>query len=116
MAVRLIAPPGVSDLKNFRSRESFDQAIEAQLKLVGSVTVDVANIAAGAIGSLTVAVSGAMADRGQTVQVGVPSTFNTGLVPWGYVSANGVVTVVLFNGTAGAINPASATYTVRVMP
>ena len=87
MAVRLIAPPGVSDAKNFRTREAFDQAIEAQLKMVGSVTVDVPNIAAGAMVSFTVSVSGAMADRGQTVQVGVPSTFNTGLVPWGYVSA-----------------------------
>ena len=116
MAVRLIAPPGVSDLKNFRARESFDQAVEAQLKLVGSVTVDVANIAAGATATFTVPVSGAMADRGQTVQVGVPSTFNTGLIPWGYVSDDSVVTVVLFNGTAGGINPASAVYTVRVMP
>ena len=116
MAVRLIAPPGVSDIKNFRTRESFDQAIEAQLKLVGSVMVDVANIAAGAVGSFTVSVSGAMMDKGQTVQVGLPSTFNTGLVPWGYVSADGVVTVVFYNGTAGGINPASATYTVRVMP
>ena len=116
MAVRLIAPPGVSDVNNFRTREAFDQAIEAQLKLVGSVTVDVGSIAAGARGSFTVAVNGAMASRGQTVQVGVPSTFNTGLVPWGYVSADGVVTVILYNSTAGAIDPASAAYFVRVMP
>lgn len=116
MAVRLIAPPGVSDNKNFRARESFDQAIEAQLKLVGSTTVDVANIASGASGSFTVAVTGAKAGKGQTVQIGLPATFNTGLVPWGYVSADGVVTVILFNGSAGAINPPSADYAVRVMP
>ena len=116
MAVRLIAPPGVSDLKNFRAREAFDQAIEAQLKLVGSVTVDVANIAAGATGSFTVPVTGAMAGKGQTVQVGLPPGFNTGLVPWGYVSADGIVTVIFFNSTGGGIDQPSAVYSVRVMP
>ena len=116
MAVRLVAPPGVSDIKNFRARESFDQAIEAQLKLVGTVTVNVGNIAAGATGSFTVPVGGAMAGKGHTVQVGVSATFNPGLIPWGYVSANGVVTVIVFNSTAGAIDPPNDTYFVRVMP
>lgn len=67
MALRLVAPPGVSDNKNFRAREAYDQAIEGQLKLVGSVTVDVASIAAGAIGTFTISVVGARADMGMTV-------------------------------------------------
>jgi hypothetical protein len=116
MAQRLTAPPGLSDNKNFRAREAFDQAIEAHGKLVGSTTVDVGSIAAGAIGTVTIPVPGARADRGMTVVVGVPSAFNTGLVPWGYVSADDVVTVVLFNGTVGAINPPSAVYHAWVRP
>lgn len=116
MAIRLVAPPGVSDLKNFRARESFDQAIEAQLKLVGSVIVDVGSIAAQGKATFPVTVMGARADQGQTVQVGVPSTFNTGLVPWGLVSADDVITVVLANPTTGAIDPPTASYSVRVMP
>ena len=116
MAVRLVAPPGVSDSKNFRAREAFDQAVEAQGKLVGSVTVDVGSIAAQGKATFTITVSGAKADQGQTVQVGVPSTFNTGLVPWGFVSADNVVTVVLANPTTGAIDPPNSSYEVRVVP
>jgi hypothetical protein len=115
MAVPLIAPPGVSDLKNFRALESWHQAVHAMLKLTGSRTIDVGSIAAGATGSLTVPVTGARADAGQTVQVGLPSTVNTGLVPWGTITADDVVTVYLYNRTGSPIDPASATYYVRVM-
>jgi hypothetical protein len=116
MAVPLIAPPGVSDLKNFRALESWHQAVQAMLKLTGSRTIDVGSIAAGATGSFTVTVTGARADVGQTVQVGLPSTVDTGLVPWGTITADDVVTVYLYNRTGSPIDPASATYYVRVMP
>jgi hypothetical protein len=116
MAVPLIVPPGVSDLKNFRALESWHQAVQAMLKLTGSRTIDVGSIASGATGSLTVTVTGARADVGQTVQVGLPSTVNTGLVPWGTITADDVVTVYLYNRTGSPIDPASATYHVRVMP
>jgi hypothetical protein len=116
MAIRLIAPPGVSDLKNPRARESFDMALEAAGKLVGSTTVDVGSIAAGGIGTIVLAVPGVRADRGQFVGVGLPSAINTGLVPWGNVTADDVVTIYLFNSTGGAINPASAEYAVWVRP
>ena len=115
MAVPLIAPPGVSDLKNFRALESWHQAVHAMLKLTGSRTIDVGSIAAGATGSLTVTVTGARADAGQTVQVGLPSAIDTGLVPWGTITADDVVTVYLYNRTGSPIDPASATYYVRVM-
>jgi len=116
MAQRLIAPPGISDLKNFRAREAFDQAIEAHGKLVGSTTVDVASIAAGAIGTVTIPVVGVRADRGQTVAVGLPSTISTGLVPWGNVTADDTVTLYLYNRTGVAIDPGSATYWCWVRP
>lgn len=116
MTIRLIAPPGVSDKSNFRSREAFDQAIEALLKLVGETTTDVGSLAAGGTANFTVSVPGARADRGMTVQVGVPSTWPTGLLFYGYVSADDVVTVVLYNGTAAPIDPVSTIYSVRVMP
>lgn len=116
MAIRLTAPPGVSDLKNFRAREAFDQALESMLKLVGSRTIDVGSLAAGGVTSFTVAVPDARADRGMTVQVGLPSAWTIGMVPYGFVSADGVVTIVIHNSTVGAIDLPSLDYAVRVMP
>jgi hypothetical protein len=108
--------PGVSEDKTFRAREAFDNDVEAILRLAAQTTVNVGSISAGAVGTFTVLVAGARADKGMTVQVGVPSNFNTGLTPWGYVSADDEVTVVLRNTTGGAIDPSEATYAVRVMP
>jgi hypothetical protein len=116
MAKALRRPPSVAEADQFRAREYFDKALYDLLSLVGTTTVDVGSIAAGGIGTFTVSVDGAKANAGQGVVVGVPSAFNTGLVPWGYVSADGVVTVVLYNRTGSAIDPASASYSVRVMP
>lgn len=116
MATPLIPPPGVSDLKNFRALESWHQAVYAMLKMTGSRTLDVGSIAAGATGSFTVTVTGARANVGQTVQIGLPSTVDTGLVPWGNITGDDVVTVYLYNRTGSPIDPASATYYVRVMP
>lgn len=115
MAVPLPAPPGVADLKNFRALESWHQAVQAMLRLTGSRTLDVGSIAAGATGSFTVTVTGARANVGQTVQVGLPSAVDTGLVPWGTITADDVVTVYLYNRTGSPIDPPSSTYYVRVM-
>lgn len=116
MAKPLRSSPSVKERDDPRANEYFNNAIAHFMGMVGTVTVDVGNIVAGGIGTFTVSVPGARPDKQQTVQVAVPSTFNTGLVPWGYVSAAGVVTGVLYNRTALAIDPPSATYGVRVMP
>ena len=116
MAKRLRRAPAVSERNDFRARELFDLEIEEQLKLVGTRTIDVPSIASGAIETFTITVSGCKADQGQTVQVGLPSGFNTNLTPYGFVSADDTVTVALQNWTGGAIDPGSATYTARVMP
>ena len=76
MAARLVAPPGIADLKNFRAREAFDQDLERHGKFVGSTTVDVGSIAAGAIGTVTITVTGARADMGQTVRYMNPAQFS----------------------------------------
>ncbi len=116
MAKPFRRPPGPSEDKVFRSQEAFFQDVYLMLSMVGSVEENVGNITAGAVATFTVEVPGARPDTGMTVQVGVPSNFNTGLIPCGYVSDTDEVTVVLHNTTAGAIDPALATYTVRVMP
>lgn len=116
MARAIRKPPSVSDVNDFRARESFDGELEQFLRLVGSSTVDVPAVSAGGIQTFDVTVPGCRANVGQTVQIGLPSAFSTSLVPWGFVSADNTVTVVLFNPTGGSINPASATYSVRVMP
>ena len=109
-------PPSVSELKDFRALEAFHQSLESQLKMVGSRTIDVASIAAGATATLTVTVLGARPNVGQTVQAGVSTTLSTNLVVWGIVTAIDTVTVYLYNRTGGAIDPGSETYHCRVMP
>lgn len=109
-------PPSVSEQKDFRALESFHQSLEAQLKLVGSTTVDLASLAAGATDTVTVTVQGARPNVGQTVQVGVSTTLNTDLLLWGIVTANDTVTVYRYNRTGSAIDSGSETYHVRVMP
>lgn len=116
MAKPLRKPPSVSEANDFRAREAFDNDLHAHLRMAASATVDVPSIAAGGIQTFTVTVHGARPNQGQTVQVGMPSGFNTGLVPYGYVSANETVTVVLYNRTGGAIDPPSGIYGVRVQP
>lgn len=116
MAKPLRSSPSVKEREDPRANEYFNNAIANCLGMVGKTTVDVGNIVAGGIGTFTVTVPDARPDQQHTVQVGVPSTFNTGLVPWGYVSANNTVTVVLYNRTGAGIDPPSATYGVRVMP
>ena len=116
MAIPLQRPPGPSDSKNPRAGEYFLAKVHDMLKLVGTRTLDVPSISAGGVQTFTITVDGCRADRNQTVEIGLPSTFNTNLVPWAYVSADNTVTVVIRNPTGGPIDPGSATYGVRVTP
>lgn len=111
-------PPGPAESKDPRAREYFDASLVEQLgpKNLGRRTLDVGSIGAGDKQTFTIAVPAARADEAQTVVVGVPSAFNQNVIPWAFVSADEVVTVVLWNPTAGSIDPAAATYTVRVFP
>jgi len=85
---------------------------QAGMFLQASATLDFPSIAAGAEAELTVAVTGAAA--GAAVFVGAPAAIEAGL-SWGaYVSAADTVTIRVRNDTAAAIDPASATWTVRV--
>jgi len=90
--------------------------IYRMFNLVGATTDTPGLIAAGAIGTLTVTVTGCLADKNQTVHVGAPAAVPAGLTWSGYVSANDTVTIRLHNVTASPITPASLTWTVRVFP
>ncbi|GHE47354.1 hypothetical protein GCM10017673_56500 [Streptosporangium violaceochromogenes] len=83
-----------------------------QVRLTATATLDFASIAAGAVGTLTVTVTGAA--TGDFVVVAPPGNLNVGLVAFGFVSAADTVTIRLLNGTAGAIDPASASWKVTV--
>jgi hypothetical protein len=74
----------------------------------GTNTVDVASIAAGAIGTLTVTVTGA--STGDDVDLGPPAAIEAGLTWCGFVSAANTVTVRIHNTTGAPIDPASATW------
>ncbi len=118
MAKGLRQPPGTADRKDPRAREYFDADLLGLLgaKCLGIRTLDVPSIAAGGKQTFTMTVAAARANQNQTVVVGLPSAVSQDLLPWAFVSDDEEVTVVLRNPTGGAIDPPSATYTVRVFP
>lgn len=85
-----------------------------QKMLTATATLDFASIAAGAVGTLTATVTGAA--TGDFVIVAPPGNLNAGLVVSGFVSAANTVTIRIINGTAGAIDPASSTWGIAVIP
>lgn len=116
MAQKVRQPPGTSEKDNFRSLEAFYSSVEALLKLVGDVTFTVGTVTPSGISTVTVPVPGARPDVGMTVQVGLPSGMDLGIVPWGMVTANDTVVLVLYNRTGSPIVLPEYTYYVRVMP
>lgn len=77
-------------------------------------TLNFANILAGAIGTMTITVTGAVV--GDTVALGPPDTIEAGLMWSGFVSATDTVTIRLHNTTGGAINPAAADWKASIIP
>ena len=108
-------PPSASEIRDFRSKEQFDEDTYRLLSLVADVTVDMASISAGAIGTFTVTVNGALAGKQHAVMLAPPSTIEAGLVWCGVVSADDTVTVRVHNTTGSPINPASGVWGCRVL-
>ena len=80
--------------------------------LTGSNTLDFASIASLGQADLTITVTGATIE--DEVALGLPAAPTSGIIFNAFVSATNTVTVRAHNYTAGAIDPASATYSVRV--
>jgi hypothetical protein len=76
--------------------------------LRASAVVDIASI--GAVTTVTNTVSCPGAKVGDKVVLGLPATVDAGVVFDARVSAADTITLRALNITAGAINPASATY------
>lgn len=117
MAKAIRQPPGPADNKDPRAFEAFFQDLYDQHKMVGTLTYDISSLSAGTQTSFMIAVNGARPDKQQTVEVGLPSNWNTSLVvSSAFVSADDIVTIVIRNPTAGTIDMGEATYGVRVRP
>lgn len=84
----------------------------SQVMLTATATLDFASIAAGAVGTLTATVTGAA--TGDFAVAAPPGNLTAGLVFCAFVSAANTVTIRIVNGTAGAIDPASATWGITV--
>lgn len=85
--------------------------IELSRMLRGTATLDFPSVAAGGTQTLTITVTGAVVGDGCVL--GLPSSGGlAGLVFKAHVSAADTVTVTAINGTAGALDPASAGYAV----
>ena len=109
-------PPGAGEVHDFRARERFDQDTYDTLRFVGSTTVDMGSISAGAVTTFTITVTGALADEAFAVCLAPPSTIESGLVWCGFVSADNTVTVRVHNTTGSPINPASGVWGCRLFP
>lgn len=82
-------------------------------RLTATAALDFASINAAASEDLTIAVTGAAV--GDSVSLGLPAAPTAGIVFQAFVSAANTVTVRATNITAGAVNPASATYRATVI-
>lgn len=80
--------------------------------LEASAALNFGSTLAGAVTDLTIALTGAVI--GQAVQLGIPVSTVGIYTAW--VSAADVVTVRFNNTTAGVVDPASGTFTVKIVP
>lgn len=85
---------------------------DAFLGVVGpfQVTADIPSAAAGA--NSTVAVTGTALAVGDIVISVQPTTLVAGVTYDANVTANGTVSLVMHNGSGGAVDPASQVYTI----
>src|SRR5690348_14212847 len=97
MARPVRTSPNVKERDDPRAQEYWQNNVSLHLRLVGTRTYDVPIMVAGGVQTFTVSVEGVRPNMQQTVQIGVPSNWNIGVVPYGYISANDTVTVVLRN-------------------
>lgn len=87
--------------------------VSAVAPLTATATLDFPSTASGAVSALTVTVTGAA--TGDKVALGAPSTLETGLIAFGFVSAANTVTVRLANLSGSTVDPASASWKVAVL-
>ena len=88
------------------------RALGFSVASMAAVVIDFPSIAAASSSTSSETVTGARAGAAVTVTTDAAPT--TGIVFDGYVSANDTVVVRATNITAGAIDPASATYNIVV--
>jgi len=86
--------------------------VGAVAPLTATATLDFASATTGAVVEQTVTVTGAAV--GDKVVLGAPSTLETGLIAFGFVSATNTVKIRLLNATAGTVDAASASWKVAV--
>ena len=83
------------------------------LGMTQSATIDAGSIASHATYTTTITVTGAQV--GNTVHTARPLSLQVGLFMFAHVSALNTVTLAIYNSTAGALTPPSATWNIRVM-
>jgi hypothetical protein len=81
--------------------------------LTATATLNFASIAAAASADLTITVTGAVV--GASVHLGLPASPAAGIIFQGFVSATNTVTIRATNISAGAVDPASASYRATVL-
>ncbi|CAB4182632.1 SGNH_hydrolase domain containing protein [uncultured Caudovirales phage] len=105
--------PNDSGHETIRRAFRGESIVGAPWYLSNTATLNFPSIAAtGGTQDLTVTVTGATV--GDSVQIGLPAAPSAGVTFNAWVSATDTVTIRATNATAGAIDPASATYRVTV--
>lgn len=105
-----LTPPAITD----SSTKAITSSFYHQAILAASATLDFPSTSAQSTSGLTISVPGASVGDAVAVGYGNASTL-TGHIYSALVSSNNVVTVVFLNGSSSTYDPASATFTVRVI-
>lgn len=100
-----------TDIDHFRGRAN-GVVYEQLSALTGSVTWDIGSLGTLANSSTTIAVTSAVVGDTVTVSPTMPSA---GVIVMGDVTSSGTITIRAHNTTSGTIDPASATFNVKVI-
>ena len=111
-AQRAISTAPIVDLPSRWNFEALTDEGKMSAVLSNTATLDFGSIAANLAADLTVTVNGARAN--DPCLVAPPAAPDAEISFTAFVSANDTVTVRAANNSAGAVNPASATYRVMV--
>ena|SRR5215472_7233735 len=116
MAKPVRSSPSVKEGDDWRANENWRNSVTRSLSLVGTRNPGIFTIAPGGRQIFTIPVTGCRAGEQQTVQLALPVSFNVGLIPVGYVSADNTVTILITNPTGASITQPADIFGARVMP
>jgi hypothetical protein len=113
MSLAILREPPANPSESPRDMLYFMNQLWNYFNLVSAQTVAPGTI--DALTTYTTALDVPGAREGQTILIGAPAALQAGMLYWGTVTSSNVVTLSIYNSTTGALEPASATWNIRVI-